>query len=115
MILPDSERREETRTSLIRTDKKCSSWWDMIFNPAKDKLWTCVSVQMWKLTSFNTKPVFSCFQFVTSTNMDCIVITEFCFYLLHQNWFVKAPKNPLKPRLQGYVRLIHLFCSISQS
>ena len=84
--------------------------WDLLLYPAKDKLWSCISVQMRKLNPLNTEPVFSGFQFVPSADVDSIIITKLCFYLYQKQKLFKLKGFTSRSRVNN-----NLFCGVSQN
>ena len=79
--LPDRERGKKSRRPLIGGNKNSSSRWDPLFNSAEDKLRTCISIQMRMQAPFNSKSVLPILYFITTTNMDGIIITKECLNL----------------------------------
>ena len=84
--LPDREWGKKSRSPLIGSNKNSSSRWDPLFNSTYDKLRTCIPIQMGMQASFNSKSVLPVFYFITTTNMDGIIITKECFNLWTWIW-----------------------------
>ena len=78
--LPDRERGKKSWRPLIGGNKNSS------FNSAEDKLRTYISIQMRMQAPFNSKSVLPVLYFITTTNMDGIIITKECLNLWTWIW-----------------------------